>query len=47
MREQGVAPVSVVRADGGGYGVGFAFVYQSDAIGVHQILQDARSRVVS
>ena len=44
---QGIAPVSVVRADGGGYGVGFVFAYQSDAIRVHQILQDARSRVVS
>ena len=43
----GVAPVAVFRADGGGDGIGFAFAYQADAFGVHDVLQDARAGVVA
>ena len=43
----GVAPVSVLRADGGGDGIGFAFAYQAGAVRVHQVLQDARSGIVA
>lgn len=43
----GVAPVPVVRPYGGGDGIGLAFAYQPASVGVHQVLQDTRSRVVS
>ena len=35
------------QADGGGYGVGFAFAYQACSVGIYQVLQDAGSRIVT
>mgnify|MGYP006997581758 CR=1 FL=1 len=44
---QRVAPMAVVGADGGGYGVRFRFKDDSRSVGIHDILQDACSGVVS
>ena len=44
---QRVAPMAVVGADGGGYGVRFRFKDDSRSVGIHDILQDACTCVVA
>ena len=44
---QGIAPMTVVRSDGGGKSVRFRFADKSGSVGVHDVLQDTRTGVVA